>query len=80
MSEADGQRHHEIFRGETRDGGATWKWISITSNSTVDNLRPLVPIWDNPQTALIWMRGAYRNNRGEWTTKVVATMLSGSDW
>ena len=80
LSAVDGQRHHEIFRGETRDGGTTWKWTRITSNSTIDNLRPIVPVWDNPQTALIWMRGTYRNNRGEWTTKVVSTILSRHDW
>jgi hypothetical protein len=75
MSAADGQRHHEIFMGKTPDRGATWKWLAITANSTMDNLRPIVPIWDNPQTLLVWMRGTYRNNRGEWTTKVVVTIL-----
>jgi hypothetical protein len=75
ISSADGKRHHEIFRGETKDGGATWAWTPITQNSTMDNLRPLVPIWKDQRTALVWMRGTYRNNRGEWTTKVVATVL-----
>ena len=80
ISAADGRRHHEIFRGETRDGGATWQWTSITANSTVDNLRPIVPVWNDPRTALVWMRGTYRNNRGEWTTKVVVTILRRSDF
>jgi hypothetical protein len=75
VSAADGKRHHEIFRGETKDGGATWKWSPITANSTMDNLRPLVPIWKDKRTVLVWMRGTYRANRGEWTTKVVATLL-----
>ncbi len=79
VSAADGRRHHEIFRGETGDGGATWKWTAIRSNSTVDNLRPIVPFWSDPRTALVWMRGTYQNNRGEWTTKVVATFFKRGD-
>lgn len=75
VSAVDGQRHHELFRGETRDGGETWIWTPVTENSTVDNLRPLVPRWRDARTALVWMRGAYHNNRGEWTTKVVASIL-----
>jgi len=75
VSRADGQRHHELYRGATRDFGATWRWEPITANSTVDNLRPIVPKWKDPRTALVWMRGRYRNNRGEWTTAVVATVL-----
>ena len=50
---------HEIFKGVTRDSGATWEWTPITENSTVDNLRPIVPKWENYKTALIWFRGTY---------------------
>jgi hypothetical protein len=75
VSTADGQRHHELFRGTSRDAGKTWRWEPITANSTVDNLRPIVPRWDDPRTALVWMRGTYRRNRGEWTTAVVALIL-----
>jgi hypothetical protein len=59
ISSTDGLRHWEIFRGTTADGGATWTWEYITKNSTLDNIRPIVPIWDNPQTILLWMRGSY---------------------
>jgi len=75
VSSVDGKRHRELFRGETADGGATWRWTPITANSTMDNLRPIVPKWDDPRTALVWMRGTYRHNHGEWTTAVVATIL-----
>ncbi len=75
VSTADNKQHHELYRGETTDGGTTWTWTPITANSTMDNLRPLVPKWDDPRTALVWMRGGYRNNHGEWTTAVVATIL-----
>jgi hypothetical protein len=75
ISSADRRRHHELFRGTSRDSGATWTWEPITANSTVDNLRPVVPKWDDPRTALAWMRGTYKNNRGEWTTAVVGLIL-----
>jgi anaerobic selenocysteine-containing dehydrogenase len=68
-------QHRELYRGTTRDAGKTWTWEPITANSTADNLRPLVPKWKDARTALVWMRGAYRHNHGEWTTAVVATIL-----
>jgi hypothetical protein len=52
---------HEIFRGVTTSGGASWTWTPITFNSQMDNLRPTVPIWDGENTALVWMRGTYRS-------------------
>jgi hypothetical protein len=60
VSSADGARHHEIYRGHTRDLGATWAWTPITANSTVDNLRPVIPAWD-AHTALVWLRGRYHH-------------------
>jgi len=76
ISAADGKRHYELFRGETTDGGAHWRWQPITANSTVNNLRPLVPKWKDPRTALVWMRGpSYTHNHGNWTTAVVAVVL-----
>ncbi len=76
LSSTDGLRHHELFRGTTRDFGSTWRWEPLTANSTMDNLRPLVPKWTDGRTALVWMRGTYRNNHGEWTTAVVAMILT----
>lgn len=75
VSTADGKRHRELFRGTSSDDGVTWNWSPITSNSTVDNIRPLVPKWNDPRTALVWMRGEYRQNHGEWQTAVVASIL-----
>ncbi|MGD1155264.1 MAG: BNR-4 repeat-containing protein [Terriglobia bacterium] len=76
LSAADSQRHYELFRGETHDGGAHWRWQPVTANSTVNNLRPLVPKWKDKRTALVWMRGpSYANNHGDWTTAVVAVIL-----
>lgn len=62
--------HYEIFRGATADGGESWNWEPITFNSTVDNLRPLVPEWSSDETALVWMRGTY-NTFQNWDSKVV---------
>ncbi len=75
VSAADRKRHRELFRGTTRDAGKTWRWEAVTANSTVDNLRPLVPHWNDPRTALVWMRGTYANNHGEWNTAVVALIV-----
>ena len=43
----------------TNDGGADWNWSAITQNSTMDNLRPIVPAWDSTHSALVWFRGTY---------------------
>jgi hypothetical protein len=68
-------RHHELFRGESPDHGRTWTWTPVTANSTVDNLRPIVPSWKNKRRVLVWMRGAYSANRGEWTTGVAGLIV-----
>ena len=75
ISAADQRRHHELFRGVTSDAGRTWRFEALTANSSVDNLRPIVPAWNDPRTLLVWMRGTYRHNRGDWTTAVVATIV-----
>jgi len=75
ISKADGKRHDELFQGKSSDEGKSWNWSSITANSTMDNLRPLVPKWNDPRTALVWMRGIYTHNHGDWTTAVVALIL-----
>jgi hypothetical protein len=75
ISSADNRRHHELYRGVSSDSVPTWRWEPITSNSSMDNLRPIMPSWQDPRTILVWMRGTYRNNRGEWTTAVVAMVL-----
>ena len=73
------RRHHELFAARTADGGITWKWKAITSDSSTDNLRPIVPKWNDERTALCWMRGSYRNNHGEWGASVMLTIVPASD-
>ncbi|MBN1577096.1 MAG: T9SS type A sorting domain-containing protein [Chitinispirillaceae bacterium] len=48
---------HELFKGTTGDHGQTWNWVPITSRSNRDNLSPVVPVWNEHRTALLWMRG-----------------------
>ncbi len=50
----------EIYRGTTRNHGATWSWTPITRNSDVDNLRPIVLSTQDDRTLLLWLRGHYR--------------------
>lgn len=59
FSTADGQQHYEIYKGVTTNGGQSFSWTPITQNSSVDNLRPIVPDWNENNTAVIWMRGRY---------------------
>ncbi len=49
----------EIFKGVTTNQGTTWTWMAITQKSVRDNFRPIVPTWDNDNTALLWWRGTY---------------------
>ena len=65
ISAADNMRHYELFRGE-RSANGKWTFTAFTRNSTFDNLRPLIPKWSDRRTALVWMRGAYKANQGEW--------------
>jgi hypothetical protein len=50
---------HEIWKGVTTNHGASFTWTPITQNSVRDNLRPIVPLWDGNDTALLWFRGSY---------------------
>jgi hypothetical protein len=60
LSKTDGKWHYEIFKGTTADGGASWSWTSITTDSSADNLRPMVPDGSGDNTVLLWLRGTYR--------------------
>ena len=47
----------------------------FTRNSAFDNLRPVIPKWDDRRTAIAWMRGGYMANHGEWYSAVVAAII-----
>jgi hypothetical protein len=59
ISARDGRRHFEIYRGNSPDGGETWRWTALTADSVEDNIRPTVPIWPGERRAVLWMRGPY---------------------
>jgi len=59
ISSADDKRHYEIFEGKSSDDGKTFTWQALTSNSTVDNIRPIIPAWERDQRVVLWMRGSY---------------------
>jgi hypothetical protein len=63
-----------LFRG-ARGAGGKWTWTPFTRNSTSDNLRPVIPKWNDRRTAIAWMRGAYVHNQGEWYSAVVAAIV-----
>ena len=77
-SSADGKRHWEVYRGFTNNGGATWTWTAITANSTSDNIRPNLPVWDNHDTALYWLKGTYTSYTS-YNMSAVGYILSGAN-
>jgi len=74
VSSADKKRHYELFRGE-RSAAGKWTFTPFTRNSAWDNLRPVIPQWNDRRTAMVWMRGAYLANHGEWYSSVVAAII-----
>lgn len=57
-----GAQRYEIFRGTTRDRGATWKWKAITKKSDLDNIRPIVLDYQGKEV-VIWLKGRYTTYR-----------------
>jgi hypothetical protein len=64
-SRRDGRRHWEIFRGERdREAAGTgpsprWRWTRLTTDSSADHLRPVVPRCEEREPILLWLRGTY---------------------
>ena len=56
---ANASGRYEIHKGVTKDFGRSWSWTAITENSDLDNIRPLVPSWNQRETAVLWLRGKY---------------------
>ncbi|MEX0928466.1 MAG: BNR-4 repeat-containing protein [Balneolales bacterium] len=76
ISEANGERHYEIFQGITEDMGATWNWEPVTENSQTDNIRPVI-LADESYQAVLWLRGDYRSYT-DYNLEVVG-FVSGTD-
>jgi hypothetical protein len=75
ISQADHKRHHELFIGRTRNRGATWSWKALTCDSTEDHLRPIILKYPGDKLILVWMRGTYMRNHGQWSTRVESAFL-----
>ncbi|HTL38680.1 MAG TPA: BNR-4 repeat-containing protein [Kofleriaceae bacterium] len=65
--------HRELYRGVTRDNGASWAYAQLTHASTVENLRPVVPAHHSTATAVVWMQGTYQSYL-DWDTRLVALL------
>jgi hypothetical protein len=61
---------YEIWRGITTDGGLSFAWQPVTTNSAVDNLRPYVPRRNPQPYGLIWFAGTYTSYT-KWDTTVL---------
>jgi autotransporter-associated beta strand protein len=51
--------HFEIWKGVTSNGGLTFNWQAVTTNSAVDNLRPYIPRRFGGEPCVLWFRGTY---------------------
>ena len=51
--------YYELFKGRTTNGGLSFSWSALTTNSAVDNFRPYVPRNRQGLPALLWFRGSY---------------------
>jgi hypothetical protein len=69
---------HEIFKGVTSDGGASWTWTPVTRDSTVENFRPIIPKWDADHLAVLWLRGRYPFQR-DYDQTVVGLVLNNDE-
>ena len=69
--------YREIFKGETSDNGASWSWTPVTQNSNEHNFRPIVPKWNEHNTALLWFRGTY--NAAQNFDAAIVGILDGPD-
>ena len=51
--------HYELWKGVTTDGGLTFNWKAVTTNSIVDNLRPYIPRRFGGEPCVLWFEGTY---------------------
>ena len=64
---------YEIYRGVTADGGLTFTWTPVTSNSIADNLRPIIPENSPYDQTVIWFTGTYTSFTN-FDTRVLAIL------
>ena len=74
ISTTDGERHWELYRGRTADGGASWAFDAITANSSEDNIRPVFAVGSKNKSIVTWLRGEYTTYQ-KFDMSVVALAL-----
>ncbi len=79
--------HYELWRGVTTNGGLTFSWQAVTTNSTVDNMRPYIPRRNGGEPCVLWFRGTYTSYTsfscsivGLFTTQVPQTNVASGTW
>jgi autotransporter-associated beta strand protein len=79
--------HYEIYKGVTGDGGLTFTWQAVTTNSAVDNLRPYVPRRFGGEPCVLWFLGTYTSYTsfstavvGLFTTQIPQTNAASGFW
>jgi hypothetical protein len=60
--------------GTTCDEGATFTWVPVTKDSPVDNVRPIVPLWDE-HNMVLWFRGTYETAQ-KYNEEVVGIVIT----
>ena len=65
---------YELYRGETRDGGRSFRWTELTPNATEENLRPHAIENPGGETVLVWFRGTYTTYRN-YRARVMARVM-----
>ncbi len=72
---------HEIETWQTPDGGATWTRQAVTSESSVENVRPVAPRGLRSfadDMSLVWMRGDYEHWLS-YRTNITTRLLNGGN-
>ncbi len=64
---------YELWRGFTADGGLTFTWTQLTTDSPADNLRPIVPMNHGRTECLLWFHGTY-NSYTNYSTRILGRL------
>jgi len=65
--------HYQIFVGKRVAAPTSWQWTQLTSDSDVDNVRPVVPRNHGFGMCTIWLRGHYRSYT-DFETQIVGVI------
>jgi hypothetical protein len=75
--------HYELWKGTTTNGGLSFVWRAVTTNSIMDNLRPYIPRRFGGEPCVLWFEGTYTTYNsfncsvvGRFTSAVPGTLTS----